>query len=524
MRRRLLGVLAATAALGVADPAGAAFDGPNPEPGITRPAILVGNNWDGTTDIVDPETFERLDRINVVPDREERMAEIMLDPARLGFFLAVAQLIGEGHDQLNDDVFSSHDGRTIFVSRPSFADVVAIDLASKEIVWRAPVDGYRSDHMAISPDGKRLLVSASTGNVVHELDTATGERTGVFPSGDSPHENVYSRDGERIYHAAIGRVYTPTDMSEVNAAKGAEFFQIVDNDTKEIIKRIDMGKKLAEAGYPGMSSAVRPMALAPDEKFLYFQVSFFHGFVEYDLTKDKVTRVAELPIPDKTKRIPKENYLLDSAHHGLALDRKGQQLCVAGTMADYGALVDRKTFEPTIVDDAITKPYWATNSADGRYCYISASGDDSVVVISYGTQQVVHEFDVGDHPQRVRNGVVRIDQYPQGQFGELFRLGVRVPAAKHFKGGRRRVTCVARKAIDLKLVRCRLTLKAGGRTIGKGERFKQGSARLPVTVALNKRGRKLLRAGKLRRATIIARGVDSTGRVATVRQRARLAH
>ena len=164
----------------VADDARAAEFGPAPEAGVTRPVILVGNNWDGTTDIVDPETFERLDRVNVVPDREERLAEINFDPATLTFFLAVRSFIGEGHDQFNDDVFSSNDGRTIFVSRPSFADVVAIDLATKKIQWRAPVDGYRSDHMAISADGKRLLVSASIGNVVHELDTATGERTGVL--------------------------------------------------------------------------------------------------------------------------------------------------------------------------------------------------------------------------------------------------------------------------------------------------------------------------------------------------------
>ena len=50
--------------------------------------------------------------------------------------------------------------------------------------------------MAISPDGKHVAVSASTGNVVHILDTRTGLEVGRFPSGDSPHENNYSADGK----------------------------------------------------------------------------------------------------------------------------------------------------------------------------------------------------------------------------------------------------------------------------------------------------------------------------------------
>src|SRR5436190_1859962 len=231
---------------------------PTAIPGETRPVILVGNNWAGTTDVLDPYTFERLDRINVVPDKAAREAEIMLNPDREAFFLLIRQQIGEGHDQFNDDVFSSHDGRTIFVSRPSFADVVAIDLATKKIVWRTPVAGYRADHMAISPDGTKLLVSASTANVVHQIDTATGK---------------------------------------------------VDGQTLQVLKTIDMASKLEEAGYPNMSSAVRPMALSPDEKTLYFQVSFFHGFVEYDLASDKVTRVAKLPVSDKAAKLSREDYL-----------------------------------------------------------------------------------------------------------------------------------------------------------------------------------------------------------------------
>jgi hypothetical protein len=59
-------------------------------------------------------------------------------------------------------MFTSHDGRFVYVSRPSFADVVGISLRTGEIVWRFPMEGQRSDHMAISPDGTTLLVSDST--------------------------------------------------------------------------------------------------------------------------------------------------------------------------------------------------------------------------------------------------------------------------------------------------------------------------------------------------------------------------
>jgi DNA-binding beta-propeller fold protein YncE len=403
-------VVVAAALMAAVTVASGAFAATGTQQSQLVPVLFVGNNWDGTADVIrqggtqSQPTFKRVARLNIIPDINERMLEIATDPVRLGYFLAIRQLIGEGHDQYVDDMFTSKDGKLLVVSRPSLADVVGIDLASGQIAWRFRVDGQRSDHMAMSPDGLHVAVSASTGNVVHILDTYTGHEVGRFASGDSPHENNYSKDGSKIFHASIGLVYTPLDQPALDTSKGDRRFQIVDARTNQIIEKIDMGKKLEEAGYPNMSSAVRPMALSPDERFVYFQVSFFHGFVEYNFAQHRVTRVASLP--NLVPNMPREQYVLDSAHHGIAMNPEGTRLCVAGTMDDYAAIVSRASFAYKLIQTGGEKPYWVTNSGDGRYCFVSWSGSDRISAISYKDQKEVAQVPVGDHPQRMRMGVV----------------------------------------------------------------------------------------------------------------------
>ncbi|MGA5797523.1 YncE family protein [Streptomyces cellulosae] len=406
IRSRHLCTLAAAVVLTLTAPgavASAAGQAPSED---LREVLFVGNNWDGTADVIESGgDFGRIGRINVIPDKDRRMAEINANPIRWIYFMGIRNTVGEGHDQFVDDMYSTPDGTAMVVSRPSFADVVSLDLATGRVNWRFPVSGYRSDHMAVSPDGRRVAVSASTSNTVHVLDIETGEEVGTFKTGDKPHENVFTRDGRYIWNMSIGEVNNDLDAPWLDFTKGDRKITVADARTFEQVRVIDMRERLDAAGFTGYSDAVRPAAFSPDESKLYFQVSFFNGFFEYDVATDRISRVKTLPKNPATSE-DRTTWVNDSRHHGITMKPDGTKLCVAGTMDDYATVVDRDTFEhgPLV---PVAKPYWATVSGDGESCVVSESGADQVTAIDFATGEKTVSVPVGDHPQRVRLGHVR---------------------------------------------------------------------------------------------------------------------
>lgn len=363
--------------------------------------LFVGNNWDGTATVLSASApFKNLGLVNIVPDKDERIAQINADPIHWIFYTAIRNGPGEGHDQMVDDMYATPDGLNLVVSRPSFGDVASISLVTGALNWRFEVAGYRSDHMAVSPDGARVAVSASLSNNIYVLDINTGKQLGVFKGGDKPHENFFTNGGKYIWNMCIGNVETALDDPFWDWTKGDRHITIANATSFEIVKTIDMRNRLDAIGLTNFSDAVRPAVFLPDWTKLYFQVSFFNGFFEYDIATDKITRQVTLPA-DPNLTTDRTKWLLDSRHHGISMNPSATALCVAGTMDSYATIVDLKTFEHKTLVNA-TKPYWATVSGDGKHCVVSEAGADQVTAIDFATGQKYATVPVGFHPQRVR--------------------------------------------------------------------------------------------------------------------------
>jgi DNA-binding beta-propeller fold protein YncE len=354
--------------------------------------LLVGNAISGTVSFLDGHTFQNLGSINVIPDLQQRLASF--NPIQWVGYLAVTADEATvdpavGGARFVDDMTVSPDGKTLYVSRGNLADVAAFDLATHAELWHTPVDGFHADHMALSPDGTHIVVSATTAQVADVLDAATGAVITTFPTGTYPHQNTYTADGNYIYNESIGVTSLPKAL---NALKGTLQLEMVDAHTFQVVK-----------AWP-FPYGLRPFVIASDGTTMYADLSYLNGFIKYDLNSSTTLATIQQPFSTAAASESPDSYPQNSAHHGIALNGAQTRLCDIGTIDDYTKIVDASslTTQYTVNYPTGSIPYWAATSADGNYCLVSLSAGNAVSVVSYATGQEIARVPVGDFPQRGR--------------------------------------------------------------------------------------------------------------------------
>ncbi|MEA2498764.1 MAG: hypothetical protein QOH26_1169 [Actinomycetota bacterium] len=339
--------------------------------------MFVANAEGGTVTILDGRTFTKIRTINVIPEGTE--PDPAQDPAQAAAYPALEEAGGKNYAQ---DLDVSPDGKVLYVSRGHFGDVMAFDIKSGEKLWRVDVSGIRSDHMTLSDDGRLLYVSAIFENKVEIIDTKKHEIVGSFPTGEWPHDNVLSPDGQIVYNGSMGNVLTPGETRDQNAQ--SYVLTVANAINFEVLKTYEFNR------------GIRPFVLTANGRRMYAQLSEFHGLVEVSLRTGRILRRLRLPVK---KGITEEDYDFEAPHHGLALSPDEKYLCVAGRASDYVAIVSRRRMKAVKfirVDDA---PGWAENSPNGRRCVVTSTRANTVSAISYRTKRKVAEVKVGRGPK-----------------------------------------------------------------------------------------------------------------------------
>jgi YVTN family beta-propeller protein len=340
--------------------------------------LFVANLGDGTITLIDTQSLERLGALNAVPQGKTPQ-----DPAQAAVYPGLVSAMGPNYAY---GVKVAPDGSRVYVSRGYLGDVVAIELATKKILWRFQTSSQRADHTALSPDGSRLFVSAISANEVQVLDTQTGKLAGSFATGSRPHGLEFTPDGKHLYNGSLGRWRRDLPGSP----PGPKQLTVADPKTLEVVRILPFER------------GVRPFAFTPDGSLLYVQFSDGDGFSEVNPVTGAILRTKRLPVVGKQSTDPTE-----APHHGIALSADGKTICDAAKLYDYIALVDRASFE-TLATIAVAggQPIEAETSSDGRYCFVANRKGNSVSVISYESRREVRRIPVGIGPQEMADASV----------------------------------------------------------------------------------------------------------------------
>jgi DNA-binding beta-propeller fold protein YncE len=404
LRRSLLAAGAVTALVIVQPLAGFIPRSATASPTPPRAVLAVGNSYDGTVTLIDAHTLKRLGApLNVITD-----GNTPRDPTQAAAYPAI--IASRGEVNYTQDIAVSPGGGALYVSRGYLGDVAAFSLRTRALLWRLEVPGLRADHLVISPDGRRLFVTALPGTRVWAIDIRAHRFIGSYQAGDFPHVLEFSPDGRRLYSGSLGDQLAPYGQD-----RGIHQLTVADPQTLRVLRS------------DRFNAGVRPFAFAPGGRLLVLQLSYFNGFKVVDLRTGKVVRTVNLPKRGPGRTLAPQNYPNSAAHHGIAIS--GDTVCDAGTISNYAALVSLRTghiHKITMVGQA---PGEALTGPEGNVCFLTNRGPtalhraritngtgDSASAIDYETGREVARINVGTHPQceilaRIPDAVLRAGRF-----------------------------------------------------------------------------------------------------------------
>lgn len=281
-----------------------------------------------------------------------------------------------------DDVACTQDGSILYcnmitggdhpvrLARGERSAVVAYDTKTLQELWRVDVKGHVG-HMTISGDDRYLYSTLFDSWYVARIDLATQEVVYIPVTFTGGHGIRISADNKRLYVGSL--LMSKIDKLNLDTLEVEQTFLFREN--------------------------VRPFHMTKDERTLYVQLSWTHGFAVVDIPTNRHLKTIALPtLPPETPVIDAFPHTVD---HGLEITPDEKHMVLVASTGNYVAICSLPDLELVKTIPVGQVPNWVTINKSGTHAYVSNRISDDISVIDLKAFTEIKRIKVGDFPQRM---------------------------------------------------------------------------------------------------------------------------
>ncbi|SEL83043.1 YncE family protein [Parapedobacter koreensis] len=227
---------------------------------------------------------------------------------------------------------------SIFVS--TLQTLQRIDLTTDELIWEKSYEGG-ADRMSISPDGKIMYLPSLESTFWNVVDCETGEIIKKIEVGRRAHNTIYGFSGK---HAYLGDIAVP-------------YLHVTNTQDHTIMKRVGP-----------FGNGIRPFTVNGKETLAYVNVDSLLGFEVGDLvTGEFLKRI----VVQGWEKGPVRRHGNPSHGIGLTPDEKEVWVCDGYNMRLH-VFSAQPPYQQLTTIPLQDMPGWVTFSIDGKYAYPSS--------------------------------------------------------------------------------------------------------------------------------------------------------
>lgn len=259
------------------------------------------------------------------------------------------------------------DGKRVYVSNANESSITVIELDSASIAATISEPNLHTpDGCVVSPDSKKLYVTAARKDTVFVFSTETNKLIKQIPVGKVPRRIIFSPDGGKIYVANSG-----------SSTVSSNELSVIDARTETVTGTIKVGRE------------PRPMTFMPDGKTLLV------GNIEDDTVTYIKAATGEAEMTVGVSQSPQR----------LIVTPDSQLLFVVGRIdAVIGIVNLRSVGEYRRIVGTVkvgAAPWGMAMSGDGKYLYVSSNEENNIAVVDLLLMKTVSRVPAGKDPSDV---------------------------------------------------------------------------------------------------------------------------